>query len=1020
MLLRIILPALLLSCSLLSHSQILINEIGSSNVTTITDEDGDYEDWIEIYNAGSTAVDLKNYSLTVFDGEHKTWKFPSIILQPYRHLLLFASDKDRKTVLDHWEVPVYYNFSWKYWVGTSEPDTNWKKPSFNDASWLSGPGGIGYGDGDDSTIIGNTFSVYLRMAFNITDTSKISAGFCILDFDDGFVTYLNGVELGRYNVGIQGVPPAYSDLAYEEFEATLYQTGNYAGGFIIPKEVMSTAMRPGTNVFGVQVHNVDFFSSDLSAIFNFLTGKSDTTIDYFPIPASSNLHTNFTLPSTGFTLSLNDPLGNVLDLKVVEEMHPDHSRGRKTDGAPEWVLFASPTPADTNGTSPWFTGYAGVPGFSLAPGFYNGPQSTSITAQNGVVRYTTDGSRPTTSSPIVTAPISVDSTMVIRAKLFSTDPLVLPGRTATNTYFIDESITLPVVSLSADPYDLWDWNNGIYVMGPNADTNFPFYGANFWQGWERAGHAEYFDQGGNHGFELDNVLKIHGNWSKGFPQRSFRVVASDDYGQTRIPFNLFPEKQLKELKAFNLRNGGIDWNTTHMRDGLMQRAVRNTFNDIMDHRSCVVFLNGDYFGVFEIRERQDEYYIEENHGVDKDEIDLLRFHGDIMVGDNKQFLSMSKWIALNDMTVPSNYDSVRTHLLDIENITDYFASEIYYSNPDWLGNNIKFWRKTNPPSPWRYILWDTDGGLGLFSLVSDNLLPFVTNSDTVSMYYPNPHSGMMQSLFRNTEFRNYFVNRYADLMNTTLHPLNLGGLAQNMYDVLAPEMTRHFAIWGIPNTNPFGMGPCLDSTDWAFEFQLLMDFINDRPPYARQWVQSEWNFPNQVDVTLETSPQGAGRIKMNTIYPDSLPWTGVYFNGVPVSMTATAFPGYKFSHWISDQQLTNPVYTGKITLNVPANETFTAYFTPISASMSVFPNPSSHEFNLVIRVPENAQVEVAVFDLLGRRVTDLMKDELITAAGEYHLAFFPSHFSLSSGVYFLRMTNGSHTETTKIIYTDKN
>ncbi|MCC7301356.1 MAG: CotH kinase family protein [Bacteroidia bacterium] len=1019
---RFRLPFLLFAIiwSYTTRAQVIINEVSGSNVSTVADEDGDFEDWIELYNSSSQPVDLGNYSLTLYDGKNSTWVFPSIIIKPYQHMLIFASEKNRRTVLNHWEVPVYYNFPWKYWVGTSEPDTNWRKPSFNDASWLTGAGGIGYGDGDDTTVIGNTFSLYMRMTFNISDTSKISAGLCLMDFDDGFVTYLNGVELGRYNVGIQGVPPYHTDLAYEEHEATLYQTGQYSAGFILSKELMRTAIRPGLNVFGVQVHNTDFFSSDLTAIVNFLTGKSDTTIEYFPIPASSNLHTSFSLPSTGFTLTLYDANGNISDMKLVEEMHPDNSRGRKTDASPDWVLFAIPTPGDTNATSAWYTGYAGVPEFTLAPGFYQGSQSVFATGgTNGVIRYTTDGSIPKASSPIFSVPLSVDSTRVIRARLFSSNSQILPGKTITNTYFINENITLPVVSLSANPQDIWDWNTGIYVMGPNADTTFPFYGANFWQGWEKPGHAEYFDKTGNHGFELDNVLKIHGNWSKGFPQRSFRVVANDDYGQTRIPFNLFPEKQLKELKAFNLRNAGIDWNTTHMRDGLMQRAVRNTYNDIMDHTSCVVFLNGDYFGVFEIRERQDEYYIEENHGVDKDEMDLLRFHGDIMTGDNKQFLSMVEWFRLNDLTLSSNYDSAR-HLLDIQNITDYFTAEIYYSNPDWLGNNIKFWRKTNPPSPWRYILWDTDGGLGLFSLVTDNLLPYVTNSDTNSMYYPNPHSTIMESLLRNTEYRNYFVNRYADLMNTTFHPLNLGSLAQKIYDNMAPEMPRHFSLWGIPNSNPFGMGPCLDSSDWAFEFSLLMDFINDRPQYARYWVQQEWNLPNQVRVTLDVDPAGAGNILMNTIYPDSFPWAGIYFNGVPVSMTAAAFPGYKFSHWTSDVQLSSPVYTNAIRLNVPSNESFTAHYLPINVDMQVYPNPSDHEFNVLITVPEDAQVEVVVYDILGRRAGDILSNDHITPAGEYRLSFFPSQWGLSAGLYFIRMTNGEHTETIRIIYTDKN
>ncbi len=1008
----------------IAFSQVLINEVGSTNAKTIMDEDvdpdnglGDFADWIELYNSGSTAVDLKNYSFIYSAADdYNTWKFPSYLLQPNDHLRIFASGKNRKTVIDHLEVPVYFNFPWKYFVGVSEPDSNWKEPTYNDAAWPTGLGGIGYGDGDDTTVIPPANSLFMRMAFNIPDTSKVTAAVCLLDFDDAFVLYLNGVEIGRYNIGYQGLPPLYSDTAYEEHEAMMYWTGNYSAGFWVDQALLDSAKLPGTNVFCVQTHSKTQGQADLTSIVNFLIGKSDTSVWFFPIPSDpANLHTNFTLSGQGFTLSLLNPSGAEVDKQVVGSMQTDHSRGRKTDGNPEWVIFGTPTPDTANSISPWFSDYASPVTSNLNAGFYSGSQSLSLFAPlGGVIRYTINGNTPSASSPLYSAPVSIDSSIVIRARMFSSNAQILPGPVLTNTYFINENITVPVVSVTTDPANLWDFNSGIYVMGPNADTNFPYYNANFWMGWEKGAHTEYFDKQGYQGFELDNVLQIHGNWSKGFPQRSFRIKANDDYGQTRIPFNLFPEKQLFELRAFNLRNAGIDWNNCHMRDGLMHRAVRKTFNDIMDHVSCVVFVNGQYFGVYEIRERQDEYYIEENHGLKKENLDVLRFYGDVLHGSNIDFLSMVDFIRYNDMTIPANYDTVKNYLFDIENITDYFLSEVYYSNPDWLGNNIKFWRSNYPPSPWRYILWDTDGGLGLFSSVNDNLLPAVTNSDTTNIqYYGNPHSFMMQSLFRNLEFRNYFINRYADLINTTFHPLNLGGLAKSMYNTLAPEMTRHFSLWGLPT--PL-FTTCMDSTEWSVEFSNMMDFINQRPPIARNYIQAEWSLPNQVDITLQTEPAGAGRIKMNTIWPDSLPWTGVYFNGVPVTMTAVPSPGYKFSHWQSPVQVTTPFLNTSMTLNVPVSESFTAYFIPLENQLAVFPNPSDNEFNIQFSVPENSQVDISVFDIYGRKLAEIYSDEMITTFGEHTFSFYPEHYSMSSGIYFVRMNSGGFSEVVKIIY----
>lgn len=1014
---RLYLFVFLLLSPLFFWSQVVINEISSTNVSTVYDDDGDAEDWIELYNPTGNVVDLTGYSFTYYDDKPREWTFPNMFMQPYEHLLVFASGKDRRDVIDHYEVPVYFAFPWRYFVGTSEPDSNWRYPGYNDASWLQGIGGIGYGDGDDSTVIPVTTSLYMRYSFVLPDTSKIALGIVLADFDDGIVLYLNGVEIGRSNVGIQGVPTPYNTLAYEEREAQMYLTGDFSAYFWLDHAKMRTAMKQGTNVLAVQTHNVLPNSDDMSSIVAFVTGKTDTSVTFFPIPVDFSPHTNFTLRGEGFKLTLKDQNGNVVDEKVVSEMHANNSFGRKTDGASQWVYFLQPTPRDTNATSAWYNGYAGVPEIMLKAGFYSGTQTTTFNApSNGVVRYTIDGSEPTGASMLYTGPVSIDSTLVLRARFFSNDPLTLPGRTVTNTYFINETITMPVVSLSTDPGNLFNWNYGIYVMGPNADTAFPYYGANFWQGWERPGHTEFFEASGGQGFELDNVLKIHGNWSKGFPQRSFRVVANDDYGSSSINYKLFPEKSISRFRAFNIRNAGIDWNTTHMRDQLMNRALRKTHSMIMDGYHAVVFLNGQYWGVYEIREREDKYYIEENEQVDPDRIDLLRFYGDVQEGSNVAFREMVEYIMNNDMSIPANYQRVKDSLLDIENVVDYFASEIYYSNPDWLGNNIKFWRVNNPPGKWKYILWDMDGGLGLFSSVNDNLLPYVTNADTNSMYYGNPHSFMMQSLFDNLEFRNYFINRYADLMNTTLHPNSLLALGTEIYNDMLPEMGRHFALWGNPNTNPYGFGSAYNVPMWQSELNALAAFITQRPPAARNFVQAEWNLAGQVDVTLDVFPPGSGYIKMNTIVPDSFPWTGVYFNGVPVTMTAYPYPGYKFSYWQSPNFVSTPSYSPGLTLNVSANEPFTANFIVMDFDLVVYPNPSSDKFNLTMNVPEEKQVKLSVYDVLGKCVAVIVPDNSFTGAGSHQLVFDPREYSLPSGVYSLLMEAGEFTKAVKLVF----
>jgi len=212
-------------------AQVVINEVSSASVATYLDEDGDQEDWIEFYNTSSSPVNLNGYTITVKENAKTySWTFPNIIIKPLEYLTVFCSKKNRTAYFDHWEIQVLAFFPWKYHVGTSNPTGgNWRSATYNDASWPSGIGSIGYGDGDDSTTITTAAkSVFMRQSFNVADTGKIVSALLLLDFDDAFVAYLNGVEIARANIGIYGDLPSYNVSAYDEHEATYYQNGEFS------------------------------------------------------------------------------------------------------------------------------------------------------------------------------------------------------------------------------------------------------------------------------------------------------------------------------------------------------------------------------------------------------------------------------------------------------------------------------------------------------------------------------------------------------------------------------------------------------------------------------------------------------------------------------------------------------------------------------------------------------------------------------------------------------------------------
>ena len=1020
---KLLLTVFILSFSFLLRSQVVINEVSSASVSSFLDEDGDQEDWIEFYNTGNTAINMQGYTIARNEnGNNNQWKFPRIFIKPHDYLTIFCSKKDRKTFFDHWEVPVYSNNPWKYYLGSSNPPANWRSIGFNDTPWLTGQGGIGYGDGDDSTVIPPVTSLFMRKTFTIADTSIIPTAAILLDFDDAFVAYLNDVEIARFNVGIYGDHPAYNTYAYDEHEAQMYQNGNFSAAYFVSPHIIDSALKVGTNVFSIQVHNYNNGMNDLSAIPYFLIGVNDTTVTYYPFPATVHLHTDFNLNSTGQILTLTDSSGVVVDQHTVGPMQINNTYGRRPDGANNWYYFDTPTPDTSNNTSAFYIDYASQPYFTLPAGFYTGNQLAGMTAANGTIRYTTDGKDPDQSSPAYSSPIIIDSTRAVRARTYSSNPLYLPSPVITNTYFINENISLPVVSLVSDPYNLFDYNYGIYVYGPGADMSaIPFQGANFWKGWERPANIEYFDQRGTQGFETTAGISIQGNYSKAWPQRGFTVKAKENYNGTKINYPLFPDKQnISSYKSFNIRNAGSDWNTTHMRDRFNQKnAQKSTSLDIMDGRPCVLFINGKYWGVYELREKQDKDYIESNSGVSGSKIDFLEFDGNIIEGGNAGFLSMVNFIGNNSMSDSTNYTNVKT-MLDIENFCDYFITETYLINIDWLGtytNNIKFWRPNDPPGKWRYMFWDTDITLGFAQswwagADTTNMLRVAINPPT-----SNPHSVMLRSLLNNTEFKNYFVDRYADLMNTIFLPNKMDVNAYAMRDEMAPEMARHFTKWGYQSPAPNAIGRSNDVPSWEANIDTMLQFAGSRIGIARDQIENQFSLVKQVNVTLDVQPAGAGKIKISTITPESLPWTGVYYDGVPVTITVTANPGYKFKYWQSPLLVPTPNSNNSIRLNVSTDDTFTAYFDALQNDFQVYPNPFNNTLTLSYTLLTEQQASIGIYNLLGQLVAEPITADAFQTVGVHTITIDANQYNLGTGIYFIKYKTPDFSSTIKLVRT---
>jgi len=928
--LRLFLILTLLFFRFICHSQLVLNEITNNNDTLLYDEDGDASDYIEIFNLGTDSIQLSNYYLSDKFSEPDKFQFPSFYIQPAEHFIVLASGKNRKSSIDHYETAIYDNDNWNYLVPVIEPDTSWIYPGFVPTGWLNGPGGFGYADGDDNTVIATTNSVYFFKSFTITDTSDLVNAILHIDYDDGFVAYLNGVEIARSNLGVIGIRPVYNENSPNTHEALMYTGGN-PEEFIISPFLLKSIITNGNNVLAIQVHNQDIASSDLTAraFLSFGIKSTNTyfgtTPSFFSIPPANFTHTNFKLKKSGETIYLSD-VNTVLDSVFCPALEYNHAYARETSGAPNWCFTNEPSPDDFNVGSICYSGYVKDPVFDLNAGYYPNSQSLNIslaTGSSGMIYYSVDGDDPDASELAYSGSISIPSTKVIRARVFPSVSTELPSKIITRTYLINENFDLPVFSISTDSINLWDPSYGIYVLGYGADSaNYPYFGANFWMNWERPMHAEYFHKDKQLKYHLDGGMKIHGGWSRARDQRSIRLLAKSKYDDNIMSYPMISDKPyINGYHAINLRNGGNDYDDARSRDAFMQRLVASTHVDYMGYEPAYAYLNGIFFGHFEIREREDANYVENNHHINSNNVDIIShtYWGlNAVDGTTDDFLALHNEITtFGSPMSPAFYELIDSKI-DLFNFTDYMATELYLGNADWAynTNNTKFWHQKLPYGKWRWALWDVDFGLG-YSPSNEDFLPGYLSGGTYS-------ANILGQMLNNPTYRNFYINRNADLINTVFQPSNFNYHKTRTRDSLVVAIQEQNLVWG---TN--GVTGLFNS------YNAMQVENNQRRNFQRDNIQNNFGLTAQVSVTLNVSPANAGYIKISTITPGPLPWTGVYFNGNPVTITAYANPGYTFDHWNANAVIPITNTADLTNLNITSSENFTAVFTGSSQTSSV-------------------------------------------------------------------------------------
>ena len=584
---------------------------------------------------------------------------------------------------------------------------------------------------------------------------------------------------------------------------------------------------------------------------------------------ASGLHANFKLSADGEELALSDPSGKIIDSLSYGLQDPNISMGRVSDGSPQWGFSTRPTPGLPNEAGSFEGIVKNLADFSPLGGIFTHP--VMVTLNNtfgGTIRFTTDGSEPSEASPIYQSPLSIDKHTVVRARIYQDGRM--PGPVATHSYFInsDGSIgSLPVISIASAPANFWDPAIGIYVQS-------------FKPEWEIPINIELFENDGSDraGFNLAAGTKINGLYSWQLPQKMLGIYFRKAYGASKLEYPLFFDKEVRVFNSFALRASGSDWAHTLFRDGMAQNATQPGMDvEILGFRACVVFFNGQYMGIHNIRSKQDEDFVVESNQLGDTKIDMIAYETTVEAGDFVQYQAF-KTLYHQDLSVQANYELVAEQM-DIPNFTDFIIAEIYSGNTS-IDHNVMAW-KPKDFGKWRWLLADLDRGFGDPAL---NLIPFYLNK---SVY---PFSYLMQ----NPGYSRAFGLRLADLLFTTYNPIRMSSFIDGFAQNIEAEIPRHIERW--KGTSSSYGNPISSVSYWEGKVSDSKYFAAMRPTVLLNNLKN-YGFNSISNLNVSTQPLESGKITFNgeLILVDNC--SGKYPDGGEITLQAEPLSGYTFKGW---------------------------------------------------------------------------------------------------------------------------
>lgn len=628
------------------------------------------------------------------------------------------------------------------------------------------------------------------------------------------------------------------------------------------------------------------------------------------------LHTNFKLKA-GETIALTHPSGTEIDSQECTLESTSISEGRYMDGQEEIRQFYQATPGSSNANGVLHSQVEA----SHETGFYGQPFLLEVSGtESHNIRFTIDGSQPDIADQLWTETIQITDRSnqpngiskiptnasdqdqewknweppanrifkgtVLRFRSF--DNYVPSSDIIERSFFVHPKAKQRfepwVVSLVTDSPSLFDYDTGIYVPGATYDASInagdPLLSGNYnlpGDEWERKCHVEIINTSGEVVLSQNLGMRIHGAGSRSQPQKSIRLYAREEYGEDEMHMEPFPDKETDEFEVVILRNMGQGY-----RNGVALDVFANKLIEPMDiayssSRPIVSFINGEYWGIQNLRERFDKHYLSELHELHKDSIDIIDgYYGSVEKGDDVAFNHLFHFIDMNDLSVQVHYNHVDS-LMDIPDFIDNTLTRIFVGSYDWPGNNVKMWRERSSNGKFRWLQFDNDD-----SFVSPDFNTLKHATEANHQGWPNPPEStlFLRNLLENNEFKEVFVSRMTELLKTTFARERATNLLTEIYNNYAPLYEEHDQRWQV-----------LENGNTLEENYIdAMEFLRLRACNVAEHFKSHFNLTDQeFSYECDSTAINVGMTgpKLLHLYPN--PNQGTFTIDLPSIYTESAY-----------------------------------------------------------------------------------------------------------------------------------